>query len=214
MCLNDMDNYALSRDRMIHVLRTRYGIQSRSVLQAMSSVPRHLFISEALRYRAYENISLPIGCNQTISKPSTIALMVQALELSGHERVLEIGTGSGYQSAIIAQLADRLITSERIRELFRRARDTLLITMKYRNIVLWNNGDFRAIEGPFDAIIVAAGADILPTELFDKLKTNGRLIIPLGNGGRQVIKRYIKKDGSKIAEEDLGEARFVPLRYH
>lgn len=214
MYLNEIDNYALARERMIHVLRTRYGLQSRNVLQAMSSVPRHLFISEALRYRAYENISLPIGCNQTISKPSTIALMVQALELTGHERVLEIGTGSGYQSAIIAQLADRLVTSERIRELFQRARDTLLITLKYRNVLLWNNGNFRTIEGPFDAIIVAAGADILPTELFDKLKADGRLIIPLGNGGRQVIKRYIKKAGNKIDEEDLGEARFVPLRYH
>jgi protein-L-isoaspartate(D-aspartate) O-methyltransferase len=212
--LNEIDNYALARERMIHVLRTRYGIQSRNVLQAMSSVHRHLFISEALRYRAYENVSLPIGCNQTISKPSTIALMVQALGLTGHERVLEIGTGSGYQSAIIAQLADRLVTSERISELFQRARDTLLITLKYRNVLLWNNGNFRTIEGPFDAIIVAAGADILPTELFDKLKADGRLIIPLGNGGRQVIKRYIKKAGNKIDEEDLGEARFVPLRYH
>lgn len=214
MYLNEIDNYALPRERMIHALRTHYGIQSRSVLRVMSSVPRHLFISEALRYRAYENISLPIGCNQTISKPSTVALMVQALELTGHERVLEIGTGSGYQSAVIAQLADRLITSERIRELFQRARDTLLITLKYRNVVLWNNGNFRTIEGPFDAIIVAAGADILPTELFDKLRADGRLIIPLGNGGRQVIKRYIKKAGNKINEEDLGEARFVPLRYH
>ena len=89
---------------MIHFLRTHHGIISERVLDVMNGVPRHLFISEALRYRAYENISLPIGCNQTISKPSTIALMVQALELSGHERVLEIGTGSGYQAAILAEI--------------------------------------------------------------------------------------------------------------
>jgi protein-L-isoaspartate(D-aspartate) O-methyltransferase len=211
--LNDTDNFTLSRERMIHLLRTHHGIISERVLDVMNCVPRHLFISEALRYRAYENISLPIGCNQTISKPSTIALMVQALELAGHERVLEIGTGSGYQSAIIAHLANRLITSERIRELFQRARDTLLIELKYRNVVLWNNWNFRKIEGPFDAIIVAAGANILPIELFDKLRSGGRLIIPVGNGGGQIIKRYVKKAG-KIAEEDLGEARFVPLRYH
>ena len=195
---------------MMNRLKTDYGITSGSVLEVMNHTPRHFFISEALRYRAYEDISLPIGFNQTISKPSTIARMVQALELTGSERVLEIGTGSGYQSAVIANLVNSLITSERIRELYQRARDKLLINLKYRNVKMMNCSDFHSIDGPFDSIIVSAAADILPADLLDKLDEGGRLIIPVGNNGKHIIKRYIKR-GGYVVEEDIGEASFVPL---
>ncbi len=157
------------------------GISSGSVLEAMASVPRHLFVSEALRFHAYDDISLPIGNGQTISKPSVIARMVQALGLTGDERVLEIGTGSGYQSAIISRLAGSLVTMERIEELFNRARG-VLFGLGYRNITFLRSGDFNEAEGMFDAVIVAAGADILPVSLFGKIAPGGRLVIPSGTG--------------------------------
>lgn len=179
----------------------------------MSRVPRHFFVSEALRYRAYEDIALPIGFKQTISKPSTIARMVQALELTGKERVLEIGTGSGYQSAIIAHLTARLITTERIGELYNRAWEKLIVRLRYKNILLKCSGDFNSVGNGFDSIIVSAGAEITPRELFHRLAENGKLIIPVGRGGTQILKRYVKR-GDTILEADLGEASFVPLIVH
>ncbi len=185
------------------------GISSSSVLEAMASVPRHLFVSEALRFHAYDDISLPIGNGQTISKPSVIARMVQALGLTGDERVLEIGTGSGYQSAIISRLAGSLVTMERIEELFNRARG-VLFGLGYRNITFLRSGDFNEAEGMFDAVIVAAGADILPVSLFGKINPGGRLVIPVGNRRGHRIKKFIVKQNGVVMEEDIGEATFVP----
>ena len=196
------------QQRMIGALRKK-GIGAGPVLDAMARVPRHLFVSEALRYRAYDDVSLPIGHGQTISKPSVIAAMVQALELTGAERVLEIGTGSGYQSAIIAHIAPNLVTMERIGELFNRAR-ALLFRLSYSNIQFIHSADFKSAKGEFDAVIVAAGADILPPALFGKMADGGRLIIPVGGSSGHRIKKLVRAGDDLIAGEDIGEATFVP----
>ena len=177
----------------------------------MERVPRHQFVSEALRYRAYEDISLPIGFNQTISRPSTIARMVQALNLMGDERILEIGTGSGYQSAVIAEIVLSIVTMERIEELHKRAKDVLLFKLGYKNIKLIHCENIYEGGELFDGIIVSAGAKIFPVELLEKLKSNGTLVIPLEKNGRHRIFRYTKKNGDRIIEDDLGDAFFVPL---
>jgi protein-L-isoaspartate(D-aspartate) O-methyltransferase len=196
------------RESMIDTLKKK-GISSGSVLEAMASVPRHLFVSEALRFHAYNDISLPIGHGQTISKPSVIAKMVQSLGLTGDERVLEIGTGSGYQSAILSTLAATVVTMERIAELANRARG-LLFGLGYRNIQFLHSGDFNQVQGTFDAVIVAAGADILPVSLFGKIVPGGRLIIPVGSKRGHRIKKFVVKQNGVVIEEDIGEATFVP----
>lgn len=176
----------------------------------MEKVPRHLFVSEALRFRAYEDASLPIGYGQTVSRPSTVARMIQSLDLTGGEKVLEIGTGSGYQSALLAEMAEAVVTVERIEELYRRAREILLMRMNYKNITLRHTGRFEGVDGTFDAIIVSAGASVLPVELFALLVDRGILVIPVGNEKDQRIKRY-KRCGDAVKEDDLGRALFVPL---
>ena len=193
---------------MIAALRNK-GIFSSSVLGAVAAVPRHLFVSEALRYRAYDDVSLPIGYGQTVSKPSVVAKMVQALELTGDERVLEIGTGSGYQAAVISKLAGRVVTMERIEELFLRAR-SLLFGLNFTNIEFILSGNFNDADGVFDSVIVSAGAGIIPAALFRKVAAGGRLIIPVADGSGHRIKKFIKKDDDTVIDEDIGQALFVP----
>ncbi|TAL39939.1 MAG: protein-L-isoaspartate(D-aspartate) O-methyltransferase [Spirochaetes bacterium] len=209
MYRKEADPYALARAGMVDRIACAGGF-SRTVLSAMERVPRHLFVSEALRYRAYEDVSLPIGHSQTITKPTTVARMVQALDLRGNEHVLEIGTGSGYQAAVLAGLADRVTTCERIEELFARARDTLLFRLGLPNVTVVHNGDFTPPGGPYDGVIVAAVASDLPDELFDALNDGGSLVIPVRQGAGQSIRRYVKS-GGKLFEDELGRARFVPL---
>jgi protein-L-isoaspartate(D-aspartate) O-methyltransferase len=196
------------RQGMIATLREK-GIFSGALLDVMATVPRHLFVSEALGYRAYDDASLPIGYGQTISKPSVIARMVLALGLTGDERVLEIGTGSGYQSAIISHLAASIVTIERIEGLYLRARN-LLLQLNYTNIRCIHSGNFNHVDGVFDAVIVSAGTDVIPADLFGRVADGGRLVIPVGSGTGHTIKRVIKKDSRTVIEEDIGEAVFVP----
>jgi len=193
---------------LIATLRQK-GILSGAVLEAMSAVPRHLFVSEALRFRAYDDISLPIGFGQTVSKPSVIGRMVQALDLTGEERVLEIGTGSGYQSAIISLLAKSLVTMERIEELFRRARN-ILTRLKHMNVRCIHTGDFNDTDGAFDAVIVSAGIDAVPSDLFRKVSIGGTLIVPVACGSGHRIKKFTIKGSGSAIEDDIGEAVFVP----
>lgn len=185
------------------------GVSSPRVLEMMRRVPRHRFVSEALRYNAYKDISLPIGYGQTVSRPSVIARMVEALELRGHERVLEIGTGSGYQSAILAGLCGYLVTVERIGELRRRA-EVLLNSMNYRNIGFIHSDDFNSARGSFDSIIVAAGTDLFPADIVYKLNEGGRLVIPVSNGSGHTIRKIVRMSNRDIITEDIGEATFVP----
>ena len=205
----------LSDDRMINARRNmvlkleQRGISSGSVLEAMFRVPRHLFVSDALCYRAYDDTSLPIGFGQTISTPSVVASMVQSLRLTGDETVLDIGSGSGYQSAVLAELAGSVAAMERIPELAERSRGVLK-RLGYA-VKVTNSGDFNEIDGSFDRIIVAAGVKIFPSELLAKLNENGILVIPVDeNGMSHQIKRIVKKRENGFFEEIIGRATFVP----
>ncbi len=189
---------------------TAEGIFSTSVLHVMSRVRRHDFVSEALRYRAYDNASLPIGFGQTISKPAIIGKMIQSLGLRGYERVLEIGTGSGYQAALLSGLAGSVVTIERIKDLAFRA-ESILKRLRCDNVTVMNTGDYNEVEGLFDAIIVAAGADVMPADLMDKFRTNGVLVIPIADNDCHYIKRFLKGPDGSYNEEIIGMANFVPL---
>jgi protein-L-isoaspartate(D-aspartate) O-methyltransferase len=187
------------------------GITDRRVLEAMAAVPRHLFVESALAERAYEDRALPIGERQTISQPFMVALMTQALELTGGERVLEIGTGSGYQAAVLAQLATRVCTVERVKPLAERARHTLDRLKIYHVVIKVFDGTFGwPDEAPFDAIIVTAGSPAVPKPLIDQLKENGRLVAPVGDRDGQRLIKVVKRQ-SEIHATTLTECAFVPL---
>lgn len=194
-------------------IRSR-GIRDDRVLKAMEQIPRHLFVDEGLVDQAYNDNPLPIGEKQTISQPYIVALMTATLQLTGKEKVLELGTGSGYQTAILAELADRVYSVERIALLATRARKTLEF-LKYFNVVI-RVGDgtygWRA-EAPFDAIIVTAGAPDIPRTLYDQLAIGGRLVIPVGDRYTQTLLRItrVSEDPEEMKKEDLGACRFVNL---
>ena len=199
------------RERMVSTQIEARGINDQRVLAAMRKVPRHLFVSEAFQDQAYGDFPLPIGEGQTISQPYIVAEMTQALELTKDDRVLEIGTGCGYQAAILAELAYRVYTIERIRSLFITARKTL-DRLHYHNVVAkCSDGTLGwPEESPFDAIIVTAGAPEVPRALVDQLRTGGRLVIPVGGHFSQTLLKIIRqKDG--LREINLGGCRFVKL---
>ena len=202
-------DFAAERARLIEHLSRE--IKDRRVLEVMARIPRERFVPEESRHLAYEDIPLPIGLEQTISQPFIIALMTQALELSGRERVLEVGTGSGYQAAILAELADWVVTVERHPELLEKARG-LLERLGYDNIEFHLAGDVLGWpEGaPYDAIIVTAGAPRVPEALVEQLAPGGRMVIPVGSRFEQDLLKVTKVDG-KLITENLGGCRFVPL---
>ncbi|MEE9612808.1 MAG: protein-L-isoaspartate(D-aspartate) O-methyltransferase [Desulfatiglandales bacterium] len=204
-------DYRLAREKMVKNQLMPRGIADKGVLEAMGKIPRHLFVEEALDGESYNDHPLPIGQKQTISQPYMVALMTQALELTGKEKTLEIGTGSGYQTAILAELSEKVCTVERIRPLMEKARK-LLAELGYTNIL------FKAFDGtlgwkeyqPYDAIMVTAGAPKLPQPLLDQLDDGGRLVIPIGDRfSQELIKIVREKDRYK--EKNLGGCRFVDL---
>lgn len=185
------------------------GISSGSVLEAMLEVPRHLFVSDALCYRAYDDTSLPIGFGQTISTPSVVASMVQSLKLTGEQKVLEIGSGSGYQAAILSKLSSGVTAMERIPELAERSR-AVLGSLGCMVRVLTGD-DFNEIDSFFDRIIVAAGVSVMPYALLEKLEPDGILVIPVNENGKgHSIKRFVRKKDNEFFEEVIGMATFVP----
>jgi protein-L-isoaspartate(D-aspartate) O-methyltransferase len=187
------------------------GLTDPRVLAAMAEVPRHLFVESALADRAYEDRALPIGERQTISQPYMVALMTQALELTGTERVLEVGTGSGYQAAILARLAARVFSVERLKVLADRARATLDRLKVYNVVIKVFDGTFGwPDEAPFDAIIVTAGAPSVPAPLIDQLKDGGRLVVPVGDHDGQRLVKLVKRS-NLIHTAALTECAFVPL---
>jgi protein-L-isoaspartate(D-aspartate) O-methyltransferase len=204
-------DFKLARERMVKNQLVSRGIADEGVLQAMGKIPRHLFISEALAGEAYNDHPVPIGEKQTISQPYIVALMTEALELKGKENTLEIGTGSGYQTAILAELSSRVYTIERIKSLLVDARK-LLAQLGYSNVL------FKAFDGtlgwkeyaPFDAIMVTAGAPSLPEPLMDQLADNGRMVIPIGDRYTQELIKVTRK-GEHLEQESLGGCRFVNL---
>ena len=187
------------------------GVKDARVIAAMRKVPRHLFVEEALQNQAYSDRPLPIGEKQTISQPYMVALMTEALQLTGKEKVLEIGAGSGYQTAILAESARQVFSIERILSLTMKAR-MLLINLGYTNVeIKFSDGTEGWIgESPFDAIIVTAGSPDIPQPLVDQLAVGGRLVIPVGDESVQDLIR-LKKTEEGVKREDLGGCRFVKL---
>jgi len=186
-------------------------IEDKRVLEAMARVPRELFIPLASRSLAYEDVPLPIGWNQTISQPLIVALMTEALELSGREKVLEIGAGSGYQAAILAELADRVITIERLPALAESAGE-LLAGLGYTNVEVHLAEETLGWvkEAPYDAIIVTAAAPRVPADLLVQLAVGGRLVIPVGSRMVQELYKITRHIGKNVIQS-LGGCRFVSL---
>jgi len=207
------DEFEKARERMVDLQIVRRGIKDPRVIAAMKKVPRHLFVSESLRSQAYEDHPLPIEEKQTISQPYIVALMTEALQLKGHEKVLEIGTGSGYQTAILAELADKVFTIERIPLLAEKARKRLEeLELGYKNIV-YRIGDGTLgwpEEAPFDGILVSAAAPSIPQPLIDQLAMGGRLIIPVGDRLSQELV-LVERVPEGIRKSFLGGVRFVDL---
>lgn len=205
-------NYEIARKRMVEGQIIARGIKDRRVIDAMLKIPRHLFVEEAIAGQAYNDNPLPIGERQTISQPYMVALMTELLELKGKEKVLEIGTGSGYQAAVLAVLSDRVCTIERIRPLALRARKVLdSLGLLNINIKIDDGTCGWEEEAPFDAILVTAGAPDIPPKLVEQLAPGGRLVIPVGDQHTQTLVRVVKQqDGSCTMEQSIG-CRFVKL---
>ena len=205
------NNYELARARMVREQLIPRDITDQRVLHAMGADPRHLFVEDALQSQAYGDFPLPIGEGQTISQPYIVALMTQALGLQGHEKVLEIGTGCGYQSAVLASLCDRLYTVERIKNLHIKAR-RIFDRLKLLNIMCKiDDGTLGWPEhGPYDAIMVTASGPQIPSPLLEQLADPGRLVIPVGNRVSQDLLTVTKIDGV-ITETCIEKVRFVSL---
>ena len=205
------DHFKIARQRMVDNQIAARGIRDKRVLEAMRKVPRHLFVDEALWDQAYGDFPLPIGEGQTISQPYIVARMTEELGLKGDERVLEIGTGSGYQTAILAELSRQVFSVERIPSLLQRAR-AVLDRLGYRNVMIklddgtWGWKDYA----PFDAIMVTAGAPVVPEPLLEQLNDPGVMVVPVGDEYSQVLTKIIKRDG-KVFTETLEGVRFVKL---
>ena len=203
-------SYEAQKIRLIMDLR-RQGISDNDVLSAVERVPREMFVPEALRAEAYENIPLPISQGQTISQPYIVAYMTQALCLGERNRILEIGTGSGYQAAVLAQLSRRVCTVERYRTLLRQA-EACFEALKLHNITtrLGDGGKGWPELAPFARIIVTAAAPAMPQSLAEQLDDGGIMVVPVGTSGEQVLYR-ITRQGQELKEERLLDVRFVPL---
>jgi protein-L-isoaspartate(D-aspartate) O-methyltransferase len=202
--------YWQQRARMVDLLRSR-GIRDERVLEAMARIPRHLFVPEALAAKAYGDHALPIGELQTISQPYMVARMTELLEVGKDSKVLEIGAGSGYQTAVLSSVAGRIYSIERIAELARTAQANIRRIGCYNATVKWFDGTIGWSEhAPYDAILVAAGGPEVPTPLVAQLGLGGRLVIPVGDMEQQVLVRVIKTDRG-IIREDHGLCQFVKL---
>ena len=199
-----------SRRRLIETLQAN-GITDLGVLRAFDLVPRHAFVPTGVAHRAYEDSALPIGNAQTISQPSVHARYLELLHLTGKERVLEVGTGTGYQTALLSHLSAQVFSIERVPALYEKAREVLR-QLDVRNVsMLLGDGSIGWREyAPYDAILVSAGAPDVPAPLIDQLAEGGTLLIPLGNKDEQVLVSFERKDGA-IVRRDIAPVRFVPL---
>jgi protein-L-isoaspartate(D-aspartate) O-methyltransferase len=204
------DGYGGYRAQLVETLR-RAGVRDLVVLRAFAETPRHLFVPAGVRHRAYEDAALPIGGGQTISRPLTQARYLEALRLGGRERVLEVGTGSGYQTALLAAMADQVFSVERVPALAAAAQ-AVLRSLALANVSLLVGDGTLGWSGyaPYDAIIVAAGGPDVPPPLLAQLGPTGRLLMPLGAKGAQHL-TLIERTADGLRRTALGDARFVPL---
>ncbi|MCZ6537245.1 MAG: protein-L-isoaspartate(D-aspartate) O-methyltransferase [Gammaproteobacteria bacterium] len=203
---------ARTRDRLVKRLQAG-GIVNAEVLERIRNVPRHLFVDEALASRAYEDTALPIGHGQTISQPYVVARMTEAL-ISGErlQKILEVGTGCGYQTAVLAPLVGQIYSIERLAPLLQRARQSLF-ELGVKNVRFRHGDGWQGwlAEAPFDGILVAAAPASIPQDLIDQLAVDGRLIIPVGGRGGQELLQLTRRTGGKVERESLGLVSFVPL---
>lgn len=204
------DRFVAQRRALINRMQER-GIRDLNVLRAFDLVPRHLFVPQAVGHRAYEDSPLPIGFGQTASQPSLQALYMQLLEVGARDRVLEIGTGSGFQTAVLAQLADRVYSVERIRELSIRARE-VLDALRLSNVALMvGDGTIGwSRYAPYDAVLVAAGGPEIPQPLLEQMADGGRMLVPVGTREAQRLV-LVRRHGGNFAYEDVLDCTFVPL---
>jgi len=202
---------ARERERMVDEQLARRGITDARVLDAMRRIPRHRFVEEGLAHSAYEDHPLPIGEGQTISQPYIVALMTSLLELTGQEKVLEVGTGSGYQTAVLGALARRVCSIERLPRLAERAR-AMLESLGVSNVwIRVGNGALGwPDEAPFDRILVAAGGPTVPPPLMEQLAEGGRMILPVGSAEDQVL-TVVERTSGEIRSREMGECKFVKL---
>jgi protein-L-isoaspartate(D-aspartate) O-methyltransferase len=208
--IGEGDSYGGYRNRLVEVLR-RKGVRDLSVLRAVQMVPRHLFVPESVRHRAYDDAALPIGSGQTISQPYVQARYLELIGLTGREKVLEIGTGSGYQTALLALLASMVFSVERVPHLAQSAR-TALGNAGIRNVtVLVGDGTlgWRPF-APYDAILVSAASPEIPSPLVEQLAEGGRMVIPLGDRASQVL-TVVERHGDEVRTRTVADVRFVPL---
>ncbi len=204
-------SYRQARERMVQEQLVSRRINDSRVLAAMAKVPRHLFIVEELQRRAYDDNALPIGEGQTISQPYIVALIVQALGLNGEERVLEVGTGSGYEAAVLAELCGQVFSVEMVEDLAIRAR-TVLASLGYQNVAIQVGDGTLGWEehAPYDSIVISAAAQCIPRPLLEQLRPGGCLVLPMGEEDLQNLV-CIRKDKEGLAEEYLCDCQFVKL---
>jgi protein-L-isoaspartate(D-aspartate) O-methyltransferase len=207
-----MDEYKISREKMIELLRGHYKIKDERVLDAMFAVPRHFFVPNALKAQAYKDNALPIAANQTISQPFIVARMTELLELASGAKVLEIGAGSGYQTAILARLAEKVFAIERIPQLAKEAHERLQ-TLNVKNVIMTcadGTGGWEA-HAPYDAILVAAGSPEIPEPLLRQLKIGGKLVLPVGQDQKTQHLIRVTRTQTGFDTADFGACAFVPL---
>ncbi|CAN5642810.1 protein-L-isoaspartate(D-aspartate) O-methyltransferase [soil metagenome] len=204
------DEYKRERREMVEQQIRARGIEDESVLEAMMKVPRHKFVPENLAKQAYIDSPLPIGLNQTISQPFIVAYMTEAADISKKDKVLEIGTGSGYQAAILGELAKEVYTIEIIPELAERSAKVLQ-QLGYKNVFVKAGNGYLGIpeQAPFDAIVVTAAPDEIPQALVDQLAVGGKMVIPVGNTNQEMV--VIKKTKKGVTEKRTMQVRFVPM---
>lgn len=211
--VNNKDNYAKKRESMVKNQLIRRGIDDRLVLDAFREVPREKFVPDNVKEYSYHDGPLPIGKDQTISQPYIVAEMVQALELNKDDIVLEIGTGSGYEAAILSKIVKHVYTVEKIQSLADKAKE-ILDRLDYKNITIkvgdgslgWPDGDMI-----FDGIVVSAGAPSIPASYKNQLKVGGYLVLPVGNRSLQTLYKVRKSENNHLEKQSLGHVRFVPL---
>ncbi len=208
------DNYIHKglRKKLVEIIIEK-GISNKLVLEAISNIPRHLFIGDsALFHHAYEDKAFPIGAGQTISQPYTVAFQTELLQLEKGHKVLEIGTGSGYQAAVLAELKVKIYSIERQKELYIKTKN-LLNALGYKNINLFYGDGYKGLTSfaPFDRIIITAAAPFIPQDLLLQLKIGGIMVIPLGEGNVQKMTTITKKSETEFIQTEFGDFRFVPM---
>jgi protein-L-isoaspartate(D-aspartate) O-methyltransferase len=207
-----MDEFTMPRERMIQRLREHYKIKDENVLDVMRAVPRHFFVPSALQSQAYKDNAVPIAQGQTLSQPYIVARMTELLELNSNAKVLEIGAGSGYQTVILSQLANKIFAVERIGQLAAEAQQRLQMLQIHNVTLRCSDGTLGwEIYAPFDAILVAAGSPTIPEPLLKQLKMNGKLVLPVGESHEVQTLVRVTRTEKGFKTEDFGACAFVPL---